>query len=243
MRVGTPSASGTGSYTGEAGERALDTIWPAKDDAGRSGETRAYQGADTWYRDEIYFPPGFRPTRNTDWNWLYGLHNYPDGAGDANLALMVATDSSDGGPHGHERLSARILGGGSPAHPIDPYGSGDFLDDPAVREHWFRGPSLHTGRWYDFVWHVHWDWRANRDGGRGFVESWLNWKRIGSYHGPTLFYYADNGTGHGGPGQAYLQHGYYRPSDSEAGYSQPSATVYQAATLIGRTARSIGERL
>src|SRR5205085_3657019 len=132
--------------------------------------------------------------------------------GDANLALMVATDSSDGGPRGHERLSVRILGGGSPAHPIDPFGSDNFLHDPAVRQHWFRGPSLHRGRWYDFVWHVHWDWRANRDGGRGFAEYWLNGRKSGSYHGPTLFYYADNGTGHGGPGQAYLQHGYYRPS-------------------------------
>ncbi len=230
------------SYTGEDGERTLDTVDPTEHGAGARGSTRAYQGADSWYRDDIYFPPGFQPTRHNDWNWLYELHNYPDGSGDANLALMVVTDNSDAGPGGHARLSVRVIGGGSPKRPIDPYGSSDFLRNRDVRQHWFRGPSVRTGHWYDLVWHIHWDWRG-RAGGKGLAEYWIDGRKLGVYRGPNLFYYADNGTGHGGPGQAYLQHGYYRPVNAEAGYSQPTVVVYQAATMIGATAASIGEDL
>jgi hypothetical protein len=228
--------SGTGSVVaGQAGERTLLTLWPSSDD-GVSGHTRAYQGADTWYRDEIYFPTGFVPSQDTTWNWLYELHNFPDGPCCANLALSVVTDGSDGGPSGGERLSVRIMGGGSPANPIDS-GSQTAYSNPDAVISWIEGPQLQTGRWYDLVWHVHWDWRPTSLGGQGRAEYWIDGAEIGSYTGPTLFYYrALNG-----PGQAYLQDGYYRPDDTAAGYAQPTVSVYHGATMIGPTASSIGE--
>ena len=45
-------------------ERALTTLWPDSGD-GSSGKSRAYVGADTWYRDEVYFPAGFQASQNT----------------------------------------------------------------------------------------------------------------------------------------------------------------------------------
>jgi Polysaccharide lyase len=225
---------------GEAGDRTLTTLWP-DGKAGTTAKTRGYQGADSWYRDEVYFPAGFQATRGTDWNWLYELHNYPDSAGDSNLALGVVMDSSDGGgAQNAGRLSTMVLGGGSPANPIDNYARTGWAKDPDARSGWIIGPAMQTGRWYDFVWHVHWDYRL---GGSGLVEEWINGAKVGSYSGPTLWYYANNGTGSAGPGQTYLQHGYYRPTDSEAGYSQPTVTVYHAATMIGPSAASIGESL
>jgi Polysaccharide lyase len=230
--------SGTGSVRpGEDGERTLLTLWPSSDD-GRTGRTRAYQGADSWYRDEIYFPSTFEPTQGTDFNWLYELHNYPDGPCCANLALSVVTDSSDGGPSGGERLSTRIMGGGSVADAIDT-GAEDADSNPDAQVHWIVGPTLQPGRWYDLVWHVHWDWRANSGGGQGLAQYWIDGTEVGAYSGPNLFYYSSLS----GPGQAYLQDGYYRPTDAEAGYAQPSVTVYHAATMIGPTAASIGENL
>ncbi len=244
--------SGTGSIIpGEPGERTMLTVWPGDTDAGVHDPTRAYQGANSWYRDEIYFPSNFHPTRDTAFNWVYHLHEYPDPYGVANLALSVVTDTSDhGGPDNRGRLSTRIVGGGSPADPIDAtrhgqilYGSDTYRRNRAVRQRWIVGPRFKRRRWDDFVWHVHWDWRSNRHGGHGFVQYFINGRRIGSYHGPTLFYYANNGTGHGGPGQAYLKDGFYRPTNRDAGYAQPTVSVYDAATMIGPTAASIGERL
>lgn len=201
-----------------------------------SGKTRAYQGADSWYRDEVYFPSNFVPSADTGWNWIYELHNFPDGPCCANLAVAVVTNNSDGGPSGGERLSVRIMGGGSPANPID-LGEQTAYDNPDAVMKWFEGPSLQTGHWYDLVWHVRWDWRATSQGGQGAVQYWVDQTEIGSYVGPTLFYYAALN----GPGQAYLQDGYYRPSDASAGYAQPTVSVVHSGTMIGPTAASIGE--
>jgi hypothetical protein len=228
--------------SGEAGERALLTLWP--NNVPSSGKTRAYQGAESWYRDRVYFPTEFQASRNTDWNWLYELHNYPDGSADANLALSVVMDTSDlpgsqGGTTNGERLSTRILGGGSPTNPIDPYKSSNVLSNPDAKAHWFVGPAIQRGHWYDLVWHVKWDWRSPANGGAGLAEYWIDGAKIGSYSGPTLFYYSSQS----GPGQAYLQSGYYRPNDTTAGYSQPTAKVYHGATMIGPTAASIGTNL
>jgi hypothetical protein len=234
----TVSAGGQSVMASEAGDRTLLTLWPSKN-PGVPGKTQAYEGADSWYRDEVYFPQGFQATRDTDWNWLYELHQYPEPMGSANLALTVVNDDSDGGgPANAQRLSTRILGGASPANPIDGYNSSNFANNPDVHQHWFVGPSLQTGHWYHFVWHVHWDWQ-----GAGLVEEWIDGVKVGSYSGPTLFYYANNGTGNPGPGQAYLQDGYYRPTDSDAGYAQPQVQVYHAATMIGPSAASIGENV
>ncbi len=243
------TVSSHSTVPGEPGQRALDTLWPDRGD-GSTGKTRAYQGAESWYRDMVLFPPGFEPTSDTDWNWVYQLHNFPDHVAVPNLSLSVVMDQSDRrrGPRNGARLSTRIIGGGSPAHPIDAIGSGGerlytastYRNNPEVCWDWIVGPELETGRWYEFVWQVRWDWRSTADGGSGLVRCLVDGALVGSYAGPTLFYYADRGGGRTGAGQAYLQHGYYRPTDAEAGYEQPTSTIYHAGTMIGPTAASIG---
>lgn len=234
--------SGNGSVvSGQDGERTLLTLWPSTDD-GVGGDTHAYQGANTWYRDEFYFPSGFQPSADTSWNWVWELHDFPDTPCCANLALSVVTDSEDGGAAGGERLSLRVMGGGTPADPID---SGDesAYDNSTAVVKWIKGPNLVSNHWYDMAVHVRWNWRSDAQGGDGSVEYYLDGKEIGSYTGPTLFYYRSLGSGGTGPGpgQAYLQEGYYRPDDGDAGYAQPTVSVYQANTTIGPSAASIGQ--
>jgi hypothetical protein len=148
------------------------------------------------------------------------------------------------------RLSTRVMGGGDPAYPIDQTycnqsagcGQGAYWDPDAVWK-WMMGPTLQYGHWYSFVWHVHWDWRSLASGGQGLLEYFIDGTKIGTYSGPTLFYYANNGSGSAGPGQAYMEEGFYRPLDSQAGYAQPTVQVYHAASMLGPTAASIGENL
>ena len=251
--------SGNGSVvSGQAGERTLLDLWPGTGNgstvSGDEGWTRGYQGANTWYRDEVYFPPGFRPSRGTDFNWVYEMHNFPDDEGDAMLSCGVDTSRqerspfSDGGGHGRGaspvRFSCRILGGGSPGDPFDNYGPADWYRNPAVDWAYMIGlRRLVTGKWLDMVWNIGWDWRSTADGGSGYVSWWINGKLVGFYRGPTLLYLSNApGTSGGGANQAYLILGYYRPTDGDAGYAQPSESVYHAGTIIGPTAAAIGER-
>jgi hypothetical protein len=247
--------SGTGSeVSGEDGERTLLTLWPGSGN-GSTGTTRAYQGASSWYRDEIYFPTGFQPSQGSDFNWVYELHNYPDSEGDAMLSCGVDTDAdaygpfSDGGGVGAnpspERFSCRIFGGGSPTYPFNSYTSANWYKNPAVDWDYIIGlHTIPTGQWLDMVWHINWDWRSTASGGTGGMQWWINGQQVGSYTGPTLLYLSNApGYSAGGANQAYLQDGYYRPTDADAGYAQPTASVYHGATMIGPTAASIGESL
>ena len=247
--------SGRGSVVPQQpGERTLTTLWPA--DNPRDGKSRGYQGADTWYRDEIYFPAGFQPSRNTDFNWVFELHNAPDDAGDAMLECGIDTSSgprgpySDGGGSGPnsspERFSCRVFGGGSPAHPFDGYDSTNWSQNPTVHWAYLIGlTNVPSDTWLDMVWNVHWDWRSMHSGGQGAMRWWINGRLVGTYVGPTLLYVTrgEGGVATHGGNQAYLQTGYYRPDDAEAGYPQPTASVFHAATMIGPTAQSIGENL
>ncbi len=71
----------------------------------------------------------------------------------------------------------------------------------------------------------------------------MNGKQVAFYRGPTLQYLSNApGTSGGGANQAYLILGYYRPTDRDAGYAQPTESVYHAGTMIGPTAAAIGER-
>jgi hypothetical protein len=249
--------AGTGSIvSGEDGERTLLELWPQDGGTGSRGRTHAFQGASTWYRDEIYFPTGFQPSRNSDFSWVYELHNYPDSEGDAMFTCGVDTGRgrygpfSDGGGRGRhrsrERFSCRIFGGGSPEHPFNGYDSANWFRNPAVRWDYMIGlRTVPTGQWLDMVWHITWDWRSTASGGQGGMQWWINGRQVGSYIGPTLLYLADapGYRGTGGANQAYLEDGYYRGNNADAGYRQPTVSVYHAATMIGPTAASIGERL
>jgi hypothetical protein len=155
------------------------------------------------------------------------MHNYPDGPGDANLELGVVTDNADGGPSGQERLSLWVMGGASSANPVD---EKDYWCkcNPDIKDHWMIGlNTVPRDRWIEVVIHVKWTYHQTG----GLVEWWIDGRKAGSYSGPTLFYYKSEG----GPGQAYLQHGYYRPQGA-----LPTVTVYHAATMIGPSAASVG---
>ncbi len=218
--------SGTTSIkAGQSGERTLLTLWPDDGD-GTQGLSRGYQGASTWYRDEIYFPASYTPTKNSDFNWVFEMHNFPDNEGDAMLSCGVDTSVnpagpfSDGGGYGSgatpERFSCRIFGGGSPTYPFDSYSSQNWYQNPAVQYDYMIGlNSIPRGQWLDMVWHINWDWRSQADGGQGGVSWWINGQQVGSYTGPTLLYLSNApGRTGGGANQAYLQDGLYRPTDS-----------------------------
>jgi hypothetical protein len=283
---------------GEAGERTLLTLFPDDGD-GTQGETHGYQASSAWYRDEIYFPTGFQPSQDSDFNWVFQLHNYPDDEGDAMLSCGIDTSTAalgpfeDGGGYGpnpngplsidggygprplgsrssearssaafdpipvgpfptqgvyglaasRERFSCRIFGGGSPSAPFNNYNSADWYQNPAVDWSYMVGlPTVQTGVWYDMVWHISWDWRSTASGGHGGLTWYINGQQVASYSGPTLLYLRNApGTHGGGANQAYLITGYYRPTDNDAGYAQPAASVCHGATMIGPTAASIGE--
>ena len=198
-----------------------------------SGVTQGYQGKTEWYRDEVYFPAGFHPASSSDWNFVWEFHVFPNFNGAyENLSVAVVTDNSDGGPSGGDRLSLRILGGGTPSDPIvGTYGTDTA--NPTWHQTWKPGPNIQTGHWYDMVMEVHWDYSS-----AGSVTWWLDGAKEASYTGPTLWYATNNGGGSAGPTQTYEMHGYYTSA------SNPGPNyVYHAETLIGATAASIGENL
>jgi hypothetical protein len=242
------------SYELEAGERTMDSLEPDDGGDGAAALTQADQGTSTWYRDEVYFPAGFQPTLKSDFNWMFLVHNYPNDEGDDMLSCGLDTDSytlgpySDGGGSGSkpspDRFSCRIFGGGNAQHPFDDYDSTDWYRNPAVSWAYDIGlRTVQTGVWYDMVWHIDWDWRSSASGGNGSMTWWIDGQRVATYTGPTLLYLsnAPGANGGGGPNQGYLQTGYYRPTNADAGYAQPTDTVYHAGTMIGPTCTSIGE--
>jgi hypothetical protein len=208
---------------GQAGQRTLGLNFP--NDVAANGKTKGYQGADTWYRTHLYFPPDFDPAPSTSWNWVIEWHNWPDGPCCANISMSVVTDGADGGPSGGQRLSMRILGGGDSTHPVDNLNADS--SPPGFRKTWFAGPTITRGHWYDVLVHVRWDYTN-----AGLVEYWLDGVKQ-TYNGPTLYWYADNNQNYSGaspgPGQTYWMEGYYRGSGSS------TESVYHDAASIGPT--------
>jgi hypothetical protein len=220
--------------SGVAGQRALVNVFPQTDPT--KGKSRAFQGVETWYRDLIRFPADYVAAPNTDWNWLLELHNYPEGCADSMLSLAVVMDTSDGGAAANgERLSCRMMAGGSSAHPAEDYKSGTIANNPDVKREWMRGPKILREHWHDVVLRVRWDWRSIADGGQGSADYYLDGTKIGSYAGPTLLWFRQLS----GPGQGYVTAGHYRNNDP----THPDSTVYHAGTMCGPTAASIGVAL
>ncbi len=238
--------------SGQAGERTLTTLWPTTQPT--EGKSRGYNGATTWYRDEQYFPVSYQPSKNTDYNWTFELHNAPDNAGNDMVSCGAdSTTSTTLGPYGDgggdlspARYSCRIIGGGNSANPFDYYGSSNWYKNPAVDSTDLIGlRSITPNTWYDMVWQIKWSCASATDPSTGFVNWWINGTKVGTYVGPTLLWVktGEGGVPTDGCNQAYLQTGTYRPDDSEAGYAQPPQSVYHAGTMIGATAASIGENL
>lgn len=248
---------------GEAGQRTLDTLWPSETPS--DGPTQAYQGASSWYRDETYFPPGFQPIPDSDFNWTFEIHNWPDGFGDAMVSCGLDTTVAPGlGPYTDgvggpaTRYSCRVLGGGSPANPIDArtvngdrlYTSRSWYKNPDVKWTYLAGVrSLRTAHWYDMVFHVRWSWQQDSRNGctdptstTGCFEWWVDGRKVATWSGPTLLYYSDDNSdaagSTAGPGQGYLDTGYYR-----SGAGTTTESVYHAAVMDGPSAVSIGENI
>jgi hypothetical protein len=230
---------------GEAGERSLLELFPDAPTP-THGKTAAFEGSDEWYHTSLDFPLRFQPSPRTTWNWVVEWHNWPDGICCANIALTVDTTlHSYRARHSWisrqgQRLSMRVMGGGDFRHPADAYGA-EASSDPRVRTRWFVGDlKLKRGHWYDVLLHVHWSYRASR----GLIQWWLDGRLVTSAKMPTLFYYADNdpdAANRGpGPGQAYLQLGYYRPQYLHDGrVDWTVALVNHAGMRRGPTRRSV----
>ena len=218
---------------GEAGQRSMVLLFPSNNAS--QNTTGAYEGSERWYRTKMYFPADFHPSPKTAWNWLVQWHNWPDGACCSNLAIAVDAE------RGAEKLSLRVMGGGDQAHPVE---NNDIITEknPTGRLEWFVGdPVLKRNHWYDSVVHVKW----SVDHSKGFVEWWLDGRRIVSKAMPTLYWYADNNRNFAGatpgPGQAYYMEGYYRPAQLPDGSTDTSsASVFFDGAQIGKTADSVG---
>ncbi len=230
--------------SGEAGERALLQIFPYTVRRQSLAPTRAYNGATTWYRDEIYFPSSYQPEANSDWNWMDEIHNAPDGEGPQLISCGVDTDtgttpgptSDGGGAISPARYSCRIAGGGNAADPMDSYGPSNWSTNPAAQYGYIYAiRSITPNKWYDVVWKISWSCTTG-----GSVTMWVNGAQVGSYSGPTLSYVvsAEDGYPTNGCNQGYWDDGDYRSS----GDTTPS-DVFHAGTMIGPTAASIGENL
>jgi hypothetical protein len=217
---------------GEAGQRAIVLLFPSG--SPEQNPSGAYEGAERWYRTRILFPEDFDPSPDASWNWLVQWHNWPDGVCCANLA--ISADTRDGA----ETLSLRVMGGGDRAHPIET-SSVIAEQNPAGSLRWFVGdPALKRGHWYDSLVHVRWSASPRR----GYVEWWLDGRRIVSRAMPTLYWYADaDGDQPGatpGPGQAYYMEGYYRSDKLPDGTPDTSTeTVYFDGARIGKTAAAV----
>jgi hypothetical protein len=236
---------------GQAGLRTLDTLWPSNTPS--SGRTQAFQGANTWYRDEMYVPSSFLPQPNSDFNFTYEIHNAPDGQGTPMLSCgFDTTQSNTPGPYKDggwgsgaypERYSCRVVGGGNATYPFDSYNSSNWYTNPAVHyAHLVGLKNVPTNRWIDMVWNIRWDWRSKASGGQGYVKWWINGTLVATYTGPTLLYVktGQNGVVNGtnGGNQGYMQHGFYTGSGwigSKTDY------LYHAATELGPTAASVGK--
>jgi hypothetical protein len=230
------TVDGNAREAGQAGQRSMVLLFP--NNVPQNNTTGAYEGSERWYRTAMYFPADFNPSPNSAWNWLVQWHNWPDGPCCSNLAISV--DARRGG----EKLSLRVMGGGDQAHPVE---NNDIITErnPAGFLEWFVGdPVLRRNHWYDSLVHVKW----SADPSKGFVEWWLDGRRIVSRAMPTLYWYADNNRNYAGatpgPGQAYYMEGYYRPNTLPDGaptgpVDTSVETVYFDGAQIGKTAPSV----
>jgi hypothetical protein len=121
-------------------------------------------GQTVWQHFSVRFAKGFRATPG-EWNWFACWHNDNDGPTlpreFANLCWTARNIQ------GTTRIAMRIIGG------------------PASRPRtiWVTGPRLDTGHWYDF--RVRTIWSSNASA--GFVQWWLDGKRLYSRHAATLY--------------------------------------------------------
>lgn len=126
-------------------------------------------GQTVWQHFSVRFATGFRATPG-EWNWFAVWHNdngFQKFVGNtlkwefANLCWTARK------VHGITRVAMRIMGGPS----------------TTPRIVWVNGPRLRTRHWYDF--RVRTTWSPNPR--TGFVQWWLDGRRIYSGRTPTLY--------------------------------------------------------
>src|SRR4051794_19580927 len=218
----------------EFGQRTKAYLFPTTDLA--EAKTHAWEGSEAWYHTSVRFPRGFRPSPDTDWNWVVEWHYWPDSVRrPGNVAITV-----DANRRHHQRLVMYVVGGGDADHPVDRY-SNDPFDDPAVKHHIYPGTrTLRRGHWYDMVVHIRWSYQRDR----GQVQWWLDGCRVLDINAATLYWYRDNDQDNEGdtpgPGQAYWMLGYYRPDELPNGNTDRStAAVDHNGARIGPTRGSV----
>jgi polysaccharide lyase-like protein len=161
-----------------------------------------YRSGEYWFRVTTRFPQGYRSSR-AYWQIIHQWHeSRSDGAVDL----------------------ATFIGAG-----LRPNLSGESAG--RFYRYW-RGPSLATGVWHDFVYRI----KMARNPSRGFAQVWLNGKRQrmvgGGYraHGATT-----------SQGLWYPVVGLYQKSTSETRCAgTPGHTLYIDNFRIGRTPKAIG---
>jgi Polysaccharide lyase len=169
-------------------------------------------GQTVWQHFSVRFGQGFRATPG-EWNLFVEWHDdkgwqkFPSQIPFeyANLVWMIRTPPRVKGP---PRIGMRIMGGLA----------------TAPRTVHVNGPRLRTGHWYDFVSRTVW----SPDPSKGYVEWWLDGKRLYSRHVATLYTRPD-----GSLSTVYLIEDNYRL------HAPWNSTIYFDGTRVGPTRASV----
>jgi Polysaccharide lyase len=171
----------------------------------------ATNGQAVWQHFSVRFGQGFRATPG-EWNLFIEWHDdkgwqkFPSQIPFeyANLVWTIRTSPVTGVP----RIGMRIMGG--PA--------------TAPRTVRVNGPRLRTGRWYDFLARTVW----SPDPSKGYVEWWLDGRRLYSRHLATLYTRPD-----GSISTVYLIEDNYRR------HAPWNTTIYFDGTRLGPNRASV----
>lgn len=120
------------------------------------------QGYEGWWAHSILLPDDFQAPF---WHpyIIFDFHGVMDSAG-ANLQINHRRTPGDDTKPGIMQIEINC---GDPQHPTTHYG---LIGLPV------------KNFWYDFVHHIRWSSTGN-----GFIDSWVNGRRILAYKGPTLY--------------------------------------------------------
>jgi hypothetical protein len=161
-----------------------------------------YPLGEYWFRVRTRFPKGYR---SSDAYWQV-IHEWHESASDGGVDLAMSIDAG-----------------------LRPELSGD--SEGRFYRYW-RGPSLATGVWHDFVYRI----RFSRNPSRGFAQVWLNGKRQKMVDGG---YRARGATA--SQDRWYPLVGIYQKSTSNSRCAgAPGHTVYVDDFLIARTPEGVG---
>ena len=156
------------------------TFTPVARDGGTAIQLTTLPGDDqvhssgTWLRNDLELPasPDYCNDGQQEW-WAYSVR-FPDDYFVPGFEGVV-TDFHGAASGGQPNFSLLSMAHGLRLHGF--YGDIRHPDEYKVD----LGP-LERNKWYDFVYHVHWTWR-----GDGFMEVWLNGRKVLDHQGPTLY--------------------------------------------------------